>query len=84
MRSLSVLCAAAGIAVTALAATSPAEAAFNVFRWDNTGFCQVWGSENPPTAWPSKYVAMTKKPIPTFTEAMAVRDTLVKKGTCKF
>ena len=84
MRRLSVLCAAAGIAVTALAATSPAEAAFNVIRWDNSGFCQVWSSDNPPTPWPSKYVAMTKKPMASFTEAMAARDTLVKKGTCKF
>jgi hypothetical protein len=80
----SVLCAAAGIAVTALAATSPAEAAFNVIRWDNTGWCQVWSESNPPTPWPSKHVALNKKPIPSFTEAMAARDALVKKGACKF
>lgn len=84
MHRISVLCAAAGIAVAALAATSPAEAAFNVIRWDNTGFCQVWDAGSPPTPWPSKYVAMTKKPIPTFTEAMAAKDALVKKGACKF
>jgi len=42
MRRLSLLCATAFIAVTALAATSPAEAAFHVIRWHDTGFCQVW------------------------------------------
>jgi len=41
MRRFSILCAAAGIAVTALAATSPAEAAFHVIRWQDTGFCHV-------------------------------------------
>ncbi|HXB80990.1 MAG TPA: hypothetical protein VNX23_26895 [Bradyrhizobium sp.] len=81
---LSVLCAAAGIAVTALAATSPAEAAFNVIRWDNTGWCQVWGQSNPPTPWPSKYVALNKKPIASFAQALAEKDALVKKGACRF
>jgi hypothetical protein len=82
MRRLSILCAAAGIGLTALAA-SPVEAAYHVIRWDNTGFCQVWNPSNPPTQWPSKYVAVSKR-IPTFPEAMAAKDSLVHKGTCKF
>jgi hypothetical protein len=81
MRRISVLCAAAGIA--AVAATGPAEAAFNVIRWDNTGWCQVWDPATPLTPWFSKYAALNKKPIPTLTEALAAKDTMVKKGACK-
>jgi hypothetical protein len=82
MRRLSVLYAAAGIAVTALAAASPAEAAFQVIRWQDTGFCRVWGQDTPMFPWPVQHTIMVHK-IPTFTEAMTVKDHLVKKGACK-
>ena len=48
MRRLSLLCAAASLAVTALAAASPAEAAYHLIRWQDSGFCQIW-DENIPT-----------------------------------
>jgi len=82
MRRLSVLCAALGIVATALAA-SPAQAAYNVIRWDNTGWCQVWDPATPLTPLFSKYAAVNKKPIPTLTAALAEKDAMVKKGACK-
>lgn len=81
MRRLSLLCAAAGLAATALAATSPAQAAFTVIRWDNTGFCQVWDDtmKLPP---PQGVKSLSKKPIATLPEALAARDKLVAAKTC--
>jgi len=83
MRRLSMLCAAAAIATTAFAAGGPAEAAYNVIRWDNTGWCQVWDPATPLTPLFSKYAAVNKKPIPTLTAALAEKDAMVKKGACK-
>ena len=48
MRRLSMLCAAAAIAATAAAATSPAQAAFHLIRWEGTGICQIWDETSPP------------------------------------
>lgn len=81
MRRLSVLCATAFIAVTALAAASPAEAAFHVIRWQNTGFCQIWDKNLPLTPWPSNYTTVTYAQ-PTFTRALAVKGMLLKKHVC--
>lgn len=81
MHRLSVLCAAAGIAVTVLAAASPAEAAFHVIRWHDTGFCQVWDNSLILTPWPSNYTTVTHAQ-PTFTRALAVKDMLMKKHVC--
>ena len=47
MRRLSMLCVAAGLAVTALAAASPAEASYKVIRWDGSGICQIWDNAIP-------------------------------------
>ena len=71
MLRLTALAATAGLAFTALAATSPAEAAFHLIRWEGTGVCQVWDQSIPT------------KPVPTFTAALAVKDGMLKKGTCK-
>jgi hypothetical protein len=82
MRRLSILCAAAGIAVTALVATTPAEAAFHVIRWQDTGFCQVQDQSLPMMPWLAHYTTVTHR-LPSFTKAMAVKDVLVRKGACK-
>ena len=37
MRRISVLCAAVGLGLTALAATSPAQAGYHLIRWDGNG-----------------------------------------------
>ena len=81
MRRLSLLCATAFIAVTALAAASPAEAAFHVVRWHDTGFCQVWDEGFPIAPWPANYTTITHRQ-PTFERALAVKEMLTRKHVC--
>jgi hypothetical protein len=83
MRRLSVLCAVAGLGFTALAAASPAQAAFHVIRWHGTGFCQLWDQNLPAAPGPSNYTTVTHW-LPTFVEALAVKEVLLRKGTCAF
>jgi hypothetical protein len=83
MRRVTALCTAAGIALAAIAVTSPAQAAYYLIRYDNTGFCQIWNDQLSfkPWAWPSAYKTVSR-PIPTATEALAVKDQLLKRGKC--
>jgi len=83
MRRVTALCAAAAIALSAFAATAPAEAAFHLIRWDGTGACQIWDSSIPGTPIPSTYKNVSK-PVPTFAAALAVKDGMLKAGACKF
>ena len=82
MLRLTALAATAGLALTAIVATSPAEAAFNLIRWDGTGVCQVWDQSIPTKPIPSNYKTVSK-PLPTFAAALAMKDGMLKKGTCK-
>lgn len=82
MRRIYALCAAAGLGLTALAATTPADAAFHLIRWQGTGICQIWDESIPTKPFPSDY-KMVSKPVPTFVAAMAVKDRMMKKGACK-
>ena len=82
MRRILSICAAAGLGLTAIAATSPAEAAFGLIRWEGTGICQIWDQSLPGKPIPSTYKPVGK-PASTFTAALAVKDGLLKKGTCK-
>ena len=82
MLRFSALCAAAGIALTALAATSPAEAAFHLIRWEGTGVCQVWDDSIPTKPFPANYKAVSKH-VATFDGAIAVKNAMLKKGSCK-
>ena len=81
MRRLSLLCAAAGLTVTALAATSPAQAAFSIIRYDNSGFCQVWDDtmKLPP---PAGVKMVSKKPMATLPEALAAKNAMVAAKAC--
>ena len=83
MRRISILCAAAGLGLTALAVTSPAEAAFNLIRWDGTGYCQVWDQTIPTKPFPSDYKTVSA-PVPTLVEALAVKEHMLRKGKCAF
>lgn len=83
MRRISVLCAAAGIAVAALAATSPAQAAFHLIRWNDTGFCQIWDEGIATVPWPSNYT-LVSPPGLTFLHALAFKDDMLHAGTCSF
>jgi len=83
MRRLSALCAASSLALSALALTSPAQAApFHLIKWDGTGICQVWDNGVPTKPFPSDYKAVGK-PVATFDGALAVKASLMKKGVCK-
>ena len=88
MRRAIALCAAAGIALSAIAVASSAQAApWLLVRYDNTGVCQVYDQQAPaafrPWTWPSTYKTVSK-PMPTFTAAMALKEQLRVKGTCKW
>jgi len=82
MRRIFGFCAVAAIGFTALAASSPASAAFHLIRWEGTGVCQVWDQSIPTKPIPSNYKTVSK-PIPTFAAALAVKDGMLKKGSCK-
>ncbi|EJN10730.1 hypothetical protein PMI42_05985 [Bradyrhizobium sp. YR681] len=81
MRRISVLCAAAGLAIAAFAATSQAEAGYHLIRWQNGGFCQIWDESIPTTPWPSDY-ARVSATVPTFVDALALKDHALKNGHC--
>ena len=83
MRRVTALCAAAGIAVSALAVVSPAQAGYYVIRWDNTGICQFWIEDltSKPLLWPSDYKVVSK-PVPTFTAAAAVQEQMRQQHHC--
>jgi len=83
MRRISMLCAAAGLGLAALAATSPAEAAFHLIRWDVTGYCQVWDQGIATKPFPSDYKTVSAK-VPTLVEALAVKEHLLRKRVCTF
>ena len=83
MRRLSALCAASSLALSALALTSPAQAApFHLIKWSGTGVCQVWDNGVPTKPWQSDYTAVSKN-VATFDGALAVKTGLMKKGVCK-
>lgn len=81
MRRLFLLSAAAGLGLTALAATSPAEAAFHLIRWESTGFCQIWDESIPAAPYPPNYVAVSAS-LPTFWDALAVKNGMLREGSC--
>ena len=83
MRRLMLLSAAAGIAVTALAALSPAEAGFHLIRWEGTGFCQIWDESIPTTPWPAGYHRASET-VPTFLDALMLKDHALKDGHCSW
>jgi len=82
MRRVTTLCAAACVAVAALA-VSPAQAGYYLIRWDNTGVCQVWNEsfQMKPPRWPSDYKVISK-PIATFTGALDAKEKLRQHGNC--
>jgi hypothetical protein len=84
MRRVTALCAAAGIAASALAVAAPAQAAgYYVIRWDNTGICQIWNEDlqHKPLEWPSHYKVVSK-PVPTFSDASAIQIKLREQRRC--
>ncbi|SDJ35738.1 MULTISPECIES: hypothetical protein [Bradyrhizobium] len=84
MRRLFSLCAVAAVGCTALAASSPAEAAFHLIRWQDSGFCQIWDESIPTAPWPLNYVVIIGSEVPTFGDALVFKDALLHDGTCSF
>lgn len=83
MRCVTVLSAAACLAVAAIA-ESPAEAAgYYLIRWDNTGICQIWNEDlqSKPLQWPSNYKVVSK-PVPTFAAAMHTQEQMRMQRRC--
>jgi len=77
------LCAAAGVALSALAVTGTANAApFHLIKWSGNDLCQIWDNGIPTKPMPANYKPVSK-PVPTFDAALAVKAGLMKKGVCK-
>jgi hypothetical protein len=74
--------AAAGLGLSALAAASPAEAAYHLIRWEGTGLCQIWDESIPTKPFPSNY-KMVSRPVATLGAVIAVKDGMLKRGACK-
>ncbi|UQD71283.1 hypothetical protein JEY40_36430 [Bradyrhizobium japonicum] len=83
MRRISVLCAAAGLAVTAFVAASPAEASYHLIRWQDTGFCQIWDESIPTAPWSSGYTRVGTT-VPTFVDALVLKDHALRNGHCSW
>jgi hypothetical protein len=83
MRRISMLCAAAGLAAAAFVAASPAEAGYHLVRWQDSGVCQIWDESIPTTPWPAGYHRASAT-VPTFLDALALKDNALKAGHCSW
>jgi hypothetical protein len=84
MRRLCLFAATAAVAVTTLAAMSPAEASFHLIRWQDSGFCQIWDENIPTVPFPSNYSVVQGSVTPPFGDALVLKDGLLHNGTCSF
>jgi len=84
MRRLCLFAATAAVAVTTLAAMSPAEASFHLIRWQDSGFCQIWDQNIPTAPYPGNYTVVVGSEVPTFGDAVVLKDGLLHNGTCSF
>jgi hypothetical protein len=83
MRRISILSTVVGIAAL-FGITAPAQAAgYYVIRWENTGICQIWNEDltHKPWEWPS-HNKVVSKPVPTFSDAMAVQLKMREQRSC--
>jgi hypothetical protein len=84
MRHVFFLAALAGIAVSAIAAMAPAEAAYHLIRWQDSGFCQVWDENIGTVPYPANYTVIEGSVVPTFGDALVFKDNMLRSGTCAF
>lgn len=84
MRKLTILVATAAVAVTALAASTSANAAYSIIRWEGTGFCQIWDHNIPGQPFPSTYKTVAPASLPTFIDALNAKSGMLAKGACTF
>ena len=82
MRRISLLSAAAMLAVAALGASTPAKAdPFHLIRWSGTGFCQIWDEGIPTQPWPANYTVVSVT-VPTFLDALELKNDMLARGAC--
>ena len=84
MRHVFFLTALAAVAVAAIAATRPADAAYHLIRWQDSGFCQIWDENVPSVPYPSNYTVIQGSVAPTFGDALVLKDGLLRSGACAF
>jgi hypothetical protein len=84
MRHVFFLTALAAVAVAAIAATRPADAAYHLIRWQDSGFCQIWDENVPSVPYPSNYTVIQGSVTPTFGDALVLKDGLLRSGACAF
>jgi hypothetical protein len=70
--------------LTAFVAASPAQAAFHLIRWQDSGFCQIWDETVPTTPWPGNYIVIQGSQVPTFGDALVYKDGLLRSRACAF
>jgi hypothetical protein len=79
---LPLICAAAGLAVSALAASTPAKAdPYHLVRYTDTGFCMARDEALPVAPWPRNYVRVSAT-VPNLVAAIALKDRLLRTHTC--
>jgi hypothetical protein len=83
MRGNLILCAAAGLVASGILATSPAQAAYKVIKWDGNNFCQIWNYGLPTRPFPADYRVMTKS-LASFDAALSAKERLRHRGRCSF
>jgi hypothetical protein len=88
MRRVTALCAAIGIAISALAAPALAarhtpEAGYYVIRWNETGICQIWNTDlcYRPAQLFSKYKVVSEL-VPTFAAASNIQLRMRATRSC--
>ncbi len=84
MPKLPILAAAAAVAVTALVASTSANAAYSIIRWEGTGFCQIWDHNIPTQPFPSTYRTVAPATLPTFLDALNAKSSMLASGACTF
>ena len=84
MRHVFFLTALAAVAVAAIAATRPADAAYHLIRWQDSGFCQIWDENVPSVPYPSNYTVIQGSVAPTFGHALVLKDGMLRSGACAF
>ena len=83
MRRILGVCAVAAVGFTALAASSPANAAYHLIRWQDTGFCQIWDLSIPTVPYPGNFTVIVGSDVPTFGDALVFKDGMLRSGACK-
>jgi hypothetical protein len=76
--------AIAAVALSTFAASVPAKAyPFHLIRWSDTGFCQIWDEGIPTQPWPGNYT-IASMTVPTFLDALNVKNGMLATGACSF